>query len=186
MFEKVDGLVKPWEDALKIPSGSTSRQWIPELAASVLEIPIDVVAEPFGAKVAKAVGAFILSLAPQFAVKPLVGYAWSDRDTEDLHAIAKHWFAQVLDPSPEDLAKIAEAISELRAGFTFGDWTRIARAFGVKSPQVIKAGWDRVTSAWASAFGLPAAPPIAMPPTPPAAPLVPPIPPVTIEVPGFG
>lgn len=188
VFEKVDGFVRPWEDILKIPTGSTSRQWVPELAAVLLELPIDAVAEPFGAKVAKAIAGGILSLAPQFAVKPLVGFGWSDRDTEDMHAIAKHLLAQVLDPSPEDITKLAQAISELRAGITFGDWTRISRAFGAKPLEQIKAEWDRAMTAWASAFGVrPSAPAPAPPPPPPPleAPTVP-IPPVTIEVPGFG
>jgi len=184
MFEKLDDFLRGWESALKIPPGSTSRQWFPEMLSALLEMPIDAVADPFGAKVAKAVGGAILSLAPQFAVKPLVGYQWSDRDTEDMHAIAKHWFAQVLDPRPEDLEKLAEVVREFKAGITFGDWTRISRAFGIKSLDEIKASWDRVASAWAPIFGIRFAPPTTPPPTPPAAPPVTLPPP--IEAPGFG
>jgi len=187
VFERADPVFASWESALKIPSGSTSRQWLPELTSAILEIPIDMVSEPMGAKIGKALGGLLLSTVPQF-VAPIVAPWWAPRDTEDMHAIAKHWLAQVLDPTPADLVRIASAISELRAGITFGDWTRIARAFGVKTPEQITAEMKTVVDAFSRALGFgaapPPAPPMAVAPAPPTAAVFPPAAP--IEVPGFG
>jgi hypothetical protein len=166
VFERVDAVIRPWEDFWKHPSGITSRQWLPEFAAYLLELPIDAVSEPFAAKVSKGLAGLLLSVLPQH-VGPLLAREWTTRDTEDLQAIGKHFAAEMLDPRPEDLVKIAEAISEMRAGITFGDWTRIAKAFGVKSPEEIKAAWDNAVAAWTKALGIPAPAPAAPPTAPP-------------------
>jgi len=187
MFEKMDSFVRPWEDALKIPAGETSRQWTPEAIAYLLELPFDNLIDTFGAKVGKFIAGFILAVAPQFAGPALAGGAWSTRDTEDIHAIAKHLIAEGLDPTASDLTKIAETIGNLRQGITYGDWSSIARVFGLKPIDQIKAEWENVGRSFARVFGIPSAPAAPAPPTaPPAAPVYPAVAPVTIEIPGFG
>jgi len=178
VFEKIDAFIRPWEEALRIPAGETGRQWVPEAVAWILELPFDNLIETFGAKVGKALAGFVLAVAPQFAGPAIAGYGWSARDTEDIHAIAKHLLAEGLDPTPADLAKIAEAIGHLRFGITYGDWSMIARAFGMKSMDEIKVAWDNVGRSFAAALGLPTAPPALPPPLPPTVPAAPPTVPV--------
>ena len=189
MFEKIDGTIRPWEDLLHIPPGETGRQWAPEAIAYLLELPFDNLIDTLGAKVGKFLAGFILAVAPQFAGPALAGYAWTPRDTEDIHAIAKHLIAEGLDPTPDELVKIAEAIGNLRQGITYGDWPTISRAFGLKSIDEIKADWDGVVRSFSRAFGIPSAAPAPSPPAPaapPTAPIPMAVPAVSIEVPGFG
>lgn len=171
MFEKIDPYLEGWERALALPKGVTSRQWIPEFVSRILEIPVDLVAgTAFAQKIALGVGGLLLATIPQ-QIGPKVSREWSDRDTEDVNAIAKFWIAEMTDPTADDLVNIANAIQNLRMGISFGDWTRIASAFGVKSPAAMTADMQKIASAFGSIIGVPVSfGPAAPAPAPAAAP----------------
>jgi len=169
LFEIFDKHLADLEGAMKLPKGITSRQLIPEIIARALEIPVELLAtDVTGSKIAEFIGGALLAGLPG-AVGPHLPGKWTERDTEDIYAIGKQWLLQATDPSSDDLVKIANAIQNLRLGFTFGDWNRIRLAFGAKSLPEISSDIARVTSAWAAAFGLPsfgAPSPGTPPPTP--------------------
>ncbi len=188
MFEALDGIMKPWENALKLPAGVTGKQWVPEAIAYALEVPSDLMFDTFGAKLAKGLVGFILSIAPQW-VMPMVVPGWSTRDTEDMQGIAKHLLAEGLDPTPDEMVKIANAIAKIRQGISFGSWDSIADAVGMKSIATIQAELNNVGTAVANAVGIQttygkgAGKETTPTPTPAAAKITPT---VTIESPGFG
>lgn len=185
MFEGMDSVIRPWENALKIPAGVTSRQYAPEAVAYFLEIPEDLLFDTFGAKVAKFLIGLILSLVPQ-QILPMIAPSWSSRDTEDMQGIAKHLLAEGLDPTPAEMVKIADAVGKIRQGITFGNWDSIAQAVGAKPISQVVAELNQVGAAITHAFGLPsAAPPTSQPP-PQQPPATPAYPPATIESAGFG
>jgi hypothetical protein len=159
MFEKVDEVVKGAEDFLKLPRGVTSRQMIPELLAGIVDLPIDaVLTDVTAAKIAKGVLGVFFALAPQHIGPMLSGRGpggWSDRDTEDVFAMAKKWIIDVLDPNPSDLVKIANAIQNLRLGITYNDPRRIATVFGAKTWPQLQTEWANVANAFGAAFGTP-------------------------------
>jgi len=180
MFEVLDAYVRSWEEFWKIPAGKTSSVWVPEGIGRVIEGISDLTIERTGSKIFKTVLGVILGAVPQ----RIPGV--SDRVVAELQQIATHLGTEFVDPTPQDLVSIANSISELRAGITFGDWTRIARAFGVKTPEQISAEMKTVVDAFSRALGFaaaPAPPPAAAPPPPPPT-VFPPAAP--IEVPGFG
>lgn len=182
VFEVIDSFMRPWEEFWKIPSGKTSSVWVPEGIGRVLEVISDLTLADLGGKIFKTVFGVALGTVPQ----RIPGV--SDRTVAELQQIATHLSTEFVDPSPEDLVRIANSIAELRAGITFGDWSRIARAFGLKSPEEITAQMRSVVDAFSRALGFaaPAVPPPAGAPTPPPpAPTVFP-PSAPIEVPGFG
>lgn len=181
MFEGLDTHVQSWEDLLKIPRGSTSKVWVPEAIGRFLEVISDVAIQDLGGKIFKTVLGVAIGTVPQHI--PGV----PDRAVAELQQISTHLSTEFVDPSPEELVRIANSIAELRAGITFGDWSRIARAFGVKTPEQITADMKTVVDAFSRALG------VARAPSPPPAEGVPPAPPPTvfpppslIEVPGFG
>jgi len=183
MFEGLDSYVRPWEDLLKIPAGKTSSVWVPEGIGRLVEVVSDLTMQDLGGKVLKTVLGAILATVPQ----RIPGVP--DRAVAELQQIATHLGTEFVDPSPEELVRIANSIAELRAGITFGDWSRIARAFGVKTPEEFSADMKSVADAFSRAFGLrlpPAAPPPAEAATPPPPPPTVFPPPTVIEVPGFG
>lgn len=178
MFEFLDSLVRPWEEFFKIPSGKTSSVWVPEGVGRVVEVASDLVLADLGGKVFKTLLGVALGTVPQ----RIPGV--SDRTVTELQQIATHLSTEFVDPSPEDLVRIANSIAELRAGITFGDWGRIARAFGLKTPEEITSNMKTVVDAFSRALGIApaaAAPPTVPPPPPPTV-----FPPTIIEVPGFG
>jgi len=181
MFEGLDPYFRSWEEFWKIPTGKTSSVWVPESIGRVIEVVSDLTITDLGGKIFKTVLGAVLGTVPQ----RIPGVP--DRTVAELQQIATHLSTEFVDPSPQELVRIANAISELRAGITFGDWTRIARAFGVKTPEQITADMKSVVDAFSRALGF-----VAPPAPPPAAPLPAPPPPtvfppaVPIEVPGFG
>lgn len=181
MFEGLDKYVTGWEAFWKIPTGKTSSVWVPEGIGRLIEVVSDLTVTDLGGKIFKSVLGAILGTVPQ----RIPGI--SDRTIAELQQISTHLSTEFVDPSPQELVRIANAISELRAGITFGDWTRIARAFGVKTPEQITAEMKSVVDAFSKALGF-AAPAPAAPPTPTPPPPTPTVfPPTTpIEVPGFG
>jgi len=182
MFETLDPYVRSWEEFFRIPAGSTSKVWIPEGIGRILEVVSDLTMQDLGGKIFKTVLGAVLATVPQRI--PAV----PDRAVAELQQIATHLGTEFVDPSPEELVRIANSIAELRAGITFGDWSRIARAFGVKTPEEISADMRSVADAFSRALGIrlpTAAPPPAEVTPPPPAPTVFP-PPTVIEVPGFG
>jgi hypothetical protein len=182
MFEGLDPYVKSWEEFFKIPSGNTTKVWVPETIGRIVEVISDLTLADLGGKIFKTVLGAVIGTVPQ----RIPGVP--DRAVAELQQIATHLSTEFVDPSPEDLVRIANSIAELRAGITFGDWSRIARAFGVKTPEEITADMKTVVDAFSRAFGItraPAAPPPAEGVAPPPAPTVFP-PPTMIEVPGFG
>jgi len=181
MFEAIDPIVRSWEEFWKIPSGKTSMVWVPEAIGRGLEVVSDITLADLGGKIFKTVLGAVLGTVPQ----RIPGV--SERTVGEFQQIATHLSTEFVDPSPEELVRIANSISELRAGITFGDWRRIARAFGVKTPEEITADMKTVVDAFARALGFAAAPaPAGAPPAPaPPAPTVFP-PAAPIEVPGFG
>lgn len=189
MFEAIDGVFKPWEEALKLPQGVTGRQWAPEAVAYLIEVPEDLLFDTLGAKIAKFLVGAILAVVPQFAL-PMVASGWSSRDTEDMQGIAKHLCAEGLDPTPEEMVKIANAIGKIRRGLTFGNWDMIAEAIGAKPLDTVLEELKAVGTSITSAFGIPTTPTKpeqpAPTPEPETTPTPPSYPPSTVESPGFG
>jgi len=180
MFEALDPYVRTWEEFWKIPAGKTSSVWLPEGIGRVIEALSDVTIEPTGSKIFKTVLGVVLGVAPQ----RIPGIP--DRAVAELQQMATHLGTEFVDPTPQDLVRIANSISELRAGITFGDWSRIARAFGLKTPEQITAEAKAVVDAFSRALGF-AAPAAVPPPAAPAPPTPTVFPTVApIEVPGFG
>jgi len=175
MFEKLDEMdfVRKWEEVLRIPYGQTSAYWVPTYIGRILEMAFDAFIEPAGGKFVKTASGIAITLIPGFVP------GMKERDIVEFQGIGRHLATEIADPSPEELSRIAEAISELRLGITFGDWSRIARAFGFKSPEQITREWTDVINRFSVAFGIPtptpaggAAPPMVREtltsPTPPA------------------
>lgn len=181
MFEGLDSVFRPWEELLKIPTGKTSSVWVPESLARFVEVVSDLTIADLGGKIFKTALGGILATVPQRIP------GMPERAVAELQQMATHLGTEFVDPSPAELVSIANSIAELRAGITFGDWSRIARAFGVKTPEQITADMKAVVDAFSRALGFaaPAAPPPAEGVAPPPAPTVFP-PPTMIEVPGFG
>ena len=179
MFEGLDSIVRPWEEFFKIPPGKTSSVWVPEGVGRVIEVASDLTLEDFGGKVFKTILGAVLATVPQ----RIPGVP--DRAVSELQQIATHLGTEFVDPTPDQLVRIANSIAELRAGITFGDWSRIARAFGLKAPEEITASMKTAVDAFSRALGFGAA---AAPPTPPPMPGAgAPLPsPTLIEAPGFG
>lgn len=149
--------MKGIEDFMNLPKGITSRQLLPELIAGIIEIPVDVIASDItGRKIIEfIVGAIMCGGVG--AVGPRLSKDWKDRDTEDVYAIAKRWLIDVLDPSADDLVKIANAVQNIRQGVSFGDVSRALSPFAVKSWPQIQADWANVANAFSVAFGMPGA-----------------------------
>jgi hypothetical protein len=159
MFEKIDDWFKGAEEFLHLPKGITTRQMVPELIGGLADLPIDaVMTDVTAAKIAKGVLGIVFALTPQWWGPAISGRGpngWTDRDTEDVFAIAKKWIIDVLDPNPSDLVKIANALQNLRMGVTFSDPRRIMSVFGTKTPQQIMQDWTNVANAFGAAFGMP-------------------------------
>lgn len=167
MFEKIDPYMRDIETLLKLPTGVTSRQLVPEIMSRIVEIPIDVIANDItAAKVMKGILGLFFALAPQ-QIGPMIARDWdrtpgyTGRDSEDTFAMAKMWLLEMTDPTADDLVKIATAIQNIRQGFAFNDPARIARVFGAKSWAEIQADWTNVANAFGTAFGIPGAKPAA-------------------------
>lgn len=182
MFEGLDSYVRPWEAFWKIPEGKTSSVWVPEGIARIIELLSDLTIQTTGSKIFQTILGIILGAAPQ----QIPGIP--ARAIAELQQMATHLSTDFVDPSTQDLVTIANSIAELRAGITFGDWSRIARAFGVMSPEQITANMKTVVDAFSRALGFapPTVPPAVAPPppTPPPTPMVFPTP-AAISVPGF-
>jgi hypothetical protein len=100
--------------------------------------------------------AVLLGLAPG-PINAYTGKKLSDRDVEDLFAIAKEWFIEMTDPTSDDLVKLASAIQNVRLGVANNDPSRVLSVFGAKSLQQIQSDWANVMSAFGTAFGMPSA-----------------------------
>jgi len=122
----------------------------------------------FGGLAAKVI-AFLEGIGAQYAAGH---YVPGERNKADLAKMGTYLTWELLDPKPEDLVAMANAIAEIRAGIQFGDWSRVGRVFGVKTPLQISSELKSVSQAFSRAFALPAAAPPAPPPAPPEAPRV--------------
>lgn len=127
-----------------------------EIAADTLTLGIGNAVD-FGNNILfGGLGAKVLGFLQGLLAHGVAGYAIvPGQDKDDLRRVGSFLMWQMLDPTPQDLVNLINAIGELKAGVVSGDWARVSRAFGVKSPALITRELSNVGAAFTRAFSLP-------------------------------
>lgn len=143
-----------------------------DVAADTLTLGVGSAVDLFNNTLFGALGAKVIGFLQGLAAHGVAGHAIiPGRDQDDLRRVGSFLMWQMLDPTPQDLVNLINAIAELKAGIQIGDWSRVSRAFGVKSPALITRELTNIGAAFTRAFGLPSiAPPTTTPPRTPSPP----------------